>query len=86
MTIQWRFDDAEPWHLRVDNGSSAARPGIAPNPDLTIETSWADWIGISLKGESPRRAMLRRRVRPHGSLRNLRRMGRLFPPRPNRLG
>ena len=28
MTIQWRFDDAEPWHVRIDNGSTAASPGL----------------------------------------------------------
>ena len=27
MTIQWRFSDADPWHLRIDNGSTAAEPG-----------------------------------------------------------
>ncbi len=85
MTIQWRFDDADPWHLRIDNGSTAAQPGLAADPDLTLQTSWADWIAVSIKGESPRRAMLKRRIRPHGSPRNLLRMGRLFPPRPTRL-
>jgi len=85
MTIQWRFDDADPWYLRVDNGATAAQPGLTPDPDLTLETSWADWIAVSIKGESARRAMLRRRIRPHGSPRNLLRMGRLFPPRPTRL-
>jgi 1,2-phenylacetyl-CoA epoxidase catalytic subunit len=86
MTIQWRFDDADPWHLRIDNGSGAAAPGVAPDPDLTIETSWRDWIGVSIKGESPRRALLRRRIRPRGSLRNLLRLQKVFPPRPNTLG
>ena len=86
MTIQWRFDDADPWHLRIDNGSTAAAPGTAPDADVTIETSWADWIAIATKGDDPRRAMLRRRIRPHGSLRDLLRLGRVFPRRPNRLG
>ena len=27
LTIQWRFADADPWHLRIDNGSTAAAPG-----------------------------------------------------------
>jgi 1,2-phenylacetyl-CoA epoxidase catalytic subunit len=85
MTIQWRFADADPWYLRIDNGSTAAEPGLSSAPDLTLETSWRDWIGVSSGGESPHRAMLRRRIRPHGSLRNLVRMGRLFPPRPTRL-
>jgi 1,2-phenylacetyl-CoA epoxidase catalytic subunit/putative sterol carrier protein len=86
MTIQWRFEDADPWHLRIDNGSTAAAPGLAAEADVTIEASWADWIGVSMKGQDPRRAMLRRRIRPRGSLRNLRRMQRVFPRRPNRLG
>ena len=33
MTLQWEFPDAEPWHLRLDNGSTAAAPSaidIAP--------------------------------------------------------
>ena len=86
MTIQWRFDDAEPWHLRIDNGSTAAEPGLAPAADLTIESSWQDWIEVSTKGEDAKRLLLRRRVRPRGSLRNLLQMQRIFPPRPNRLG
>ncbi len=86
ITVQWRFDDAEPWHLRIANGSSSAAPGLAREPDVTIGASWRDWIGISLKGEDPRTALLRRRIRPRGSLRNLRRLQRIFPPRPNRLG
>jgi hypothetical protein len=86
MTIQWRFADADPWHLRIDNGSSAATPGLAAQADVTIETSWRDWISVSLKGENPRRALLRRQIRPRGSLRNLLRMQRVFPARPNRLG
>ena len=86
LTIQWRFSDADPWHVRIDNGSTAAAPGLVADADLTIETSWRDWIGVSLKGEDPRRAMLRRRVRPRGSLRNLLKLSKVFPPRPNRLG
>ena len=31
MTLQWEFPDAEPWHLRLDNGSTAAAPGRAPD-------------------------------------------------------
>ena len=86
MTIEWRFDDADPWHLRIDNGSTAGGPGPAPSADVTIRSSWADWIGVSIKGEDPRRALLRRRIRPRGSLRNLMRLQRVFPARPNRLG
>jgi alkyl sulfatase BDS1-like metallo-beta-lactamase superfamily hydrolase len=85
LTIQWRFSDADPWHLRIENGTSVAEPGIAPEADLTLETSWSDWVGVATQGEDPRRLLLRRRLRPRGSLRQLARMQRVFPPRPKRL-
>ena len=82
LTIQWRFADADPWYLRIDNGTTQASPGEAGAPDVTLETSWADWIEISMRGVDPRRAVLRRRLRPRGSLRALWRMQRVFPGRP----
>jgi ribonucleotide reductase beta subunit family protein with ferritin-like domain len=81
VTIQWRFDDADPWHLRIDNGSSSAHPGLAEDRDLELRASWADWVAISIQGGDARKAMLRRRLRPRGSLRQLRRMPKIFPPR-----
>ena len=86
LTIQWRFTDAEPWHLRIDNGTTAAAPGLVPDADVTIETPWRDWVGVAVKGENARRAVLRRRIRPRGSLRNLMRLTKVFPPRPSKLG
>jgi 1,2-phenylacetyl-CoA epoxidase catalytic subunit len=79
VTIQWRFDDAPPWHIRIDNGSSKAVQGEAPDPSLTLEASWRDFLEVSTYGGDPRRAMLHRRIRPHGSLRTLWRMQRIFP-------
>jgi|RhiMethySRZTD1v2_1073278.scaffolds.fasta_scaffold115199_2 1,2-phenylacetyl-CoA epoxidase catalytic subunit len=79
VIIQWRFEDADPWYLRIDNGASDAAPGEAPDPDLTLETSWRDWIDMSMRGGDPRLAMLQRKLRPHGSLRTLWRMQRIFP-------
>ena len=58
---------------------------MAEHPDLTLETSWGDWVSISFQGEDPRRLLLRRRIRPHGSLRNLVRLTKVFPPRPAKL-
>jgi 1,2-phenylacetyl-CoA epoxidase catalytic subunit len=86
LTIQWQFSDADPWHIRIDNGSTAAQPGLAPNADLTIESSWQDWIEMSTKGADARRLLLRRRVRPRGSVRSFLRSAKVFPPRPTRLG
>ena len=85
MTIQWDFSDADPWYINVANGSTAAHSGRAADPDLTLRTSWADWIAVSVRGEDPRRMVLRRRIRPRGSVRNLLRLGRVFPPRPTKL-
>jgi hypothetical protein len=79
ITIQWRFTDADPWHIRIENGSSQAEFGEAPQPDLTLETSWRDWLEVSTYGGDARRAILRRRIKPHGSLRLLWRMQRIFP-------
>jgi hypothetical protein len=82
VTIQWRFEDAEPWHVRIDNGSTSSAPGLADDPDLTLRTSWADWVDVAVRGQDARRAMLRRKLRPRGSLRQLARMPKIFPPRP----
>jgi hypothetical protein len=79
ITIQWRFSDADPWHLRIDNGSTAAVPGEATKPDLTFETSWRDWIAVTTQGGDPRRAMLRRKIRPRGNPLLLLRLPRIFP-------
>jgi 1,2-phenylacetyl-CoA epoxidase catalytic subunit len=79
--IQWRFSDAEPYHVVIDNGSTRAERGVAPDADLTLQTSWADWIDISMRGESPAKAMFQRKLRPRGSLRQLARLGRIWAPR-----
>jgi ribonucleotide reductase beta subunit family protein with ferritin-like domain len=82
VTIQWRFEDAEPWHVRIDNGSTSSAPGLAEDPDLTLRTTWADWVDISIRGHGGVKAILRRRLKPRGSLRQLARMPKIFPPRP----
>jgi hypothetical protein len=79
--FQFRFRDADPWHLVIENGSSRVEPGDAPHPDLTLETDWEQWIGISMRGESPLRAVARKRLRPRGSLRGLRAFAKAFAPR-----
>jgi putative sterol carrier protein len=79
FTIQWRFTDAAPWHVRIDNGTSSAAPGEAPDADLTLETSWREWLEVSTWGGDPRRAMLRRKLRPSGNPLLLLRMPKIFP-------
>jgi hypothetical protein len=85
MTIQWRFEDADPWYLRIANGSTAAEPGEAADPDLTLEASWQEWVRVTMQGGNPRQALLRRRVRPRGKVRDMLRLQKVFPPRPTRL-
>jgi Ribonucleotide reductase, small chain len=78
LVYQWRFTDAEPWHLVIDNGSTRAEPGEAPDPTLVLESSWADWIASGKPDANPLKFMLTRRIRPRGSLRELVRMRRVF--------
>jgi 1,2-phenylacetyl-CoA epoxidase catalytic subunit len=82
LTIQWRFADADNWHLVVDDGSTRVEPGEAVDPDVALETSWKEWIDVSMHGLEPWRAVLARRLRPRGSPAKLLRAGRLFPRRP----
>jgi SCP-2 sterol transfer family len=79
--FQFRFRGADPWHLVIENGSSRVEPGDVPHADLTLETDWEQWIGISMRGESPLRAVARKRLRPRGSLRGLRAFAKAFVPR-----
>jgi putative sterol carrier protein len=79
LVYQWRFTDADPWHLVIDNGSTRAEPGEAPSPNLTMEASWADFIAIGKPDSNPLKMMLQRRIRPRGSIRELARMRKVFP-------
>jgi hypothetical protein len=81
LVYQWRFSDADPWHLILDNGSTRAEPGEAPDPNLVLETSWADWVASGKPKASPLKMMLQRRIRPRGSLRELARLRKVFPNR-----
>ncbi len=79
FTVQWRFSDAEDWHLIVDNGSTRAEPGAVPGADVTLESSWQDFIEIGKGAIAPPRALIQRRLRLHGGPRNLLRFRRLMP-------
>ena len=78
MTIEWDFADTDPWHLRVDNGSTRAAQGHATNPTCGSSCSFEDWVDVVAAREDPRRAMLRRKIKPHGSIRTLLRTRKLF--------
>jgi len=78
LVYQWRFSDADPWHLVIDNGSTRTEPGEAPDPDVVFETSWSDWVAFGKPDAKPLKMMLQRKVRPRGSIRELARMRKVF--------
>jgi hypothetical protein len=78
LVYQWKFSDAPPWHLVIDNGSTRAEPGLAADPAVTIETTWADWLASTKPDAKPLKLLLSRKIRPKGSLRELARMRKVF--------
>jgi SCP-2 sterol transfer family len=77
-TIQWDFTDAEPWHLRIDNGSTAALPGRVESPDLTFKCRFDNWLDLAAGRIEPWRAVATGKIRPSGKVRMLVRAPKLF--------
>src|SRR3954453_7740236 len=67
FVVQWEFPDAESWHVRVENGSSAAAPGRAPRVDVELRVGYEDWVDVVAGRLDPRRGLLTGKLRPHGS-------------------
>jgi ribonucleotide reductase beta subunit family protein with ferritin-like domain len=78
LVYQYRFSDADPWHLTLDNGSTRAEPGEAPDPTLTVEASWADFIAMGKPEANPLKMILQRRIRPRGPIREIARLRKVF--------
>jgi putative sterol carrier protein len=78
LVYQYRFPDADPWHLVIDNGSTRAEAGEAPNPTLVVEADWADFVGMGKPDANPLKMILTRRVRPRGPIREIVRMRKVF--------
>jgi hypothetical protein len=78
LVYQWRFSDADPWHLIIDNGSTRAEPGEVANPDLVIESSWRDWIDSSKPDANQAKMILQRKLRPKGKIREIVRLRKVF--------
>ncbi len=78
LVYQYRFTDAEPWHLTIDNGSTRVEPGEAPNPTLVLEASWADFVATGKPDANPLKMILTRRIRPRGPIREIARMRKVF--------
>jgi hypothetical protein len=76
--IEWLFTDSEPWHMVVTNGHAEAKPGKVDNAALQLEVSSADWARIAMRRADPRLALLRRRLKLHGSLTARAKLPKLF--------
>jgi ribonucleotide reductase beta subunit family protein with ferritin-like domain len=78
-TIQWEFSDAAPWHVVLGaSGDSRAVAGRAVDADLVLRCRFRDWADVMAGRADPRALMLRRRLRPRGSVRVLLAMPRVF--------
>ena len=80
FTIQWKFTDADPWHLVVDNGSTRAVQGVASGADLTLRTDWSEWIAIAMDGKNPIKSVAARKLTPKGSPRAINTFRKVFTP------
>jgi hypothetical protein len=80
-TFQWEFSDPDvpTWHLTVNNGSSAAMQGEAPNPDLRLRVGYQDFVDIIGNRLNPIRALATGRMRPRGNPLALRSLTKVFP-------
>lgn len=76
--VQWDFTDAEPWHLVVTNGHAEAKPGRIENAALILEVSAGDWAKIAVDRADPRMALLKRRLKLHGSFGARAKLPKLF--------
>jgi len=78
LTLQWDFPDAEPWHLRLDNGSTTVAPGFVEGADVTFRARYDDFVEVFAGRLDVRRAIVTGRLRPRGSVKALRSARRLF--------
>jgi hypothetical protein len=78
LTLQWDFPDAEPWHMRIEGGSTAVAPGFVDGADVTYRVRYEDFVDVFAGRTDPRRALLTGRLRPRGSVKALWATRRLF--------
>ena len=76
--VEWDFTDADPWHLVVTNNHVEAKPGSAGHSALRLEASAADWAKIAANRIDPRMALLKRKLKVHGSLSAKAKLPKLF--------
>jgi ribonucleotide reductase beta subunit family protein with ferritin-like domain len=78
LTLQWEFADAEPWHMRLDDGSATVAPGFVADADVTYRVRYDDFVDLFAGRLDSRRALATGKLRPRGSVKALLRIRRLF--------
>ena len=77
-TFQWEFRDADPWFLRIADGSAEAVQGRLEDPDVRLGCRFEDWVDIFAGRLDARRALVTGRLRPRGNLKVLLKMPRVM--------
>jgi len=72
LTVQFAFTDVEPWTLRLNRGEPTIERGTAPKADVTLRTSWEDWLDVAGFRVNPGHAIMRGKLRPRARLSALR--------------
>ncbi len=70
LTVQFAFTDVDPWVVRIEGGGSmpVAERGRDPKADVTLRTSWDDWLDVAGGRVTPGQALLHRKLRLRGRL------------------
>jgi len=69
LSVQFAFTDVEPWVLRLVPGDQpAVERGRDAKPDVTLRTSWDDWLDVASGRVNPGHAIMRGRLKPRARL------------------
>jgi putative sterol carrier protein len=68
LTVQFAFSDVEPWVLRMNGGVPSVERGNAEKADVTLRTSWDDWLDVASGRVNPGHAVMRGRLKPRARL------------------
>jgi Ribonucleotide reductase, small chain/SCP-2 sterol transfer family len=68
LTVQFAFTDVEPWVLRLNGGAPLVERGSDGKADVTLKTSWDDWLDVAGGRVNPGHAVMRGRLRPRARL------------------
>jgi ribonucleotide reductase beta subunit family protein with ferritin-like domain len=68
VTVQLAFTDVEPWKIEMNGGRPRVERGTVDKPDVTLRTSWDDWLDVAAGRVNPGHAIMRGKLRPRARL------------------